>query len=277
MHHNSGAVDDKAQRTVQWQNSNNCMQYRNQMVARPQFCQLSPRRGANATAAMLTLGLTCLLFADDGLHAEPVAAILPEQTPFESISAPVEVIKNHASDNTGSQREFSSVIKEAVRPTYQELADSGLIDSVRSLGSELGLIHPRSLGSESSTSTGNSESDSHRKSNDWATSGKNPSAAGQVRSAQEIERDQLMAKTMLKELVAEVSPWVFALIGLYALGYAVKLLLDFRRWKLALRRKRSSGGKHRRHHRHSGHSSISSTLDHAPVKTPSASSSSIKN
>lgn len=61
-----------------------------------------------------------------------------------------------------------------------------------------------------------------------------------------------MAKVMLKELIEEVKPWVLTLIGLYGLGYSVKFLLDYRRWKMMRRRKRTSAGKHRtRGSRHS--------------------------
>lgn len=222
------------------------------------------------------------MFAGELLHAEPVTATSLEQSPFAAVSPQAENLESsvpianttpateqlseHPSyqsqlganrslnsagamtsthDNASWQREFSSVIKEAVRPTYQDIADSGFVEAIRSIESEIGLRNTRPFGSESGPITGNSGSEPHRESADWATSGNNPGPTGRVRSADEIERDQLMAKVMLKELVEEVKPWVFTLIGLYALGYSVKLLLDYRRWKMARRRRRTSAGKHR--------------------------------
>lgn len=244
------------------------------MVARPQSFQPSPRRGDSLCKAVVTIGLTCLMFAGDWLHAEPVAAIPPEQAPFETVSVPMEVSKNHAPDNTSLQREFSSVIKEAVRPVYQDITNSGFVEAIRSIESDLGLSNKRPFGAESGAYAENSGSEPHRESAAWATPGNNAATTSRPRSAEEIERDQIMAKVMLKELVEEVKPWVLVLIGLYAVGYAIKLLWDYRRWKMARRRKRTSSG-HRR--RQTGHHSISPTPDRDRATARTAPASVAKN
>jgi hypothetical protein len=235
------------------------------------------------------------MFTGDWLHAEPVSAPTLEQAPLVIGSPwPSDLDNNGAAatepktaqrpehdridqdrnavttrnapaatpgihDNQAWQREYSSGIMDAVRPTYQDIADSGFVEAIRSIESDLGLSNKRPFGAISDAYAGNSESEPHRESAGWATPGNNPATTSRPRSTEEVERDQIMAKVMLKELVEEVKPWVFTLIGLYALGYSVQLLLEYRRWKIAQRRKRTSGGKHRRHRGHShqsGHYSI---------------------
>jgi hypothetical protein len=250
------------------------------------------------------------MFAGDWLHAEPISATPLEQAPLATGSPwPTDLENNQAAtttkpetaqhpdhdsigqdrktvtprnapaatpgiqENEAWQREFSSVIKEAVRPAYQDIADSGFVEVIRSIESDLGLSHKRPFGAESGAYAENSGSEPHRESAGWATPGNNAATTSRPRSAEEIARDKIMAKVMLKELVEEVKPWVFTLVGLYALGYSVKLLLDYRRWKMARRRKRPSGGKHRRHHGHTDHTdhhSISPTLDTDPATARTA-------
>lgn len=266
---------------------------------------------------MATVGLACLLFAGDRLHAEPVPAATLEQAPLATGSAwPADLengdaaaatkpdlaqrpehdsvdqdrntvstrnapaVNSAVKDNEAWQREFSSVIKEAVRPAYQDLADSGFVESIRTLESDLGLSSKRHFAAESGAYAENSGTEPHRESAGWATPGNNAANTSRPRSAEEIERDQIMAKVMLKELVEEVKPWAFGLVGLYALGYSVKLLLDYRRWKMARRRKRTSGGQRRRQHGHTGltgHHSVSPTPDSDRVTARNAPPTAAKN
>lgn len=229
---------------------------------------------------MVTIGLTCLMFAGDWLHAEPVATTSLEQAPLATVTTwKAPAATPGMQDNEAWQREFSSVIKEAVRPAYQDIADSGFVEAIRSIESDLGLNNKRPFGAESGTDAENSGSAPHRESAGWATAGNNAATTSRPRSAEEIERDQIMAKVMLKELVEEIKPWVFALIGLYALGYSVKLFLDYRRWKMARRRKRTLGGKHRKRRGHSSHSglhSVSPMPDSGPATKRTRPSSAVK-
>ena len=277
------------------------------MVALPQSFQPSPRRGASKCRAIVTIGLTCLMFAANWLHAEPVTATTLEQAPLATGSPwPTDLENSQAAtatkpesaqrsdsdsigqdrrtvttrnaptatpgiqDNEAWQREFSSVIKEAVRPAYQDIVDSGFVEAIRSIESDLGLSNKRPFGAESGVYAENSGSEPHRESAGWATPANNAATTSRPRSAEEIERDQVMAKVMLKELVEEVKPWVFTLFGLYALGYAVKLLLDYRRWKMARRRKRTSGGQRRKHHGRTVHHSNPPTPDSNPTPARTA-------
>lgn len=272
------------------------------MVARLQSFQPSPHRGDSLCKGVITIGLTCLMLTGDGLHAEPVAATTLEQSPLASgspLPTDLEISQTatatnpetvqhldhdridqdrHAviariaptptpgtQDNEAWQREFSSVIKEAVRPVYQDIMDSGFVESLRSIESDLELSNKRPFGAESGAYAENSGSEPHREAAGWATPGNKAATTSRPRSAEEIERDQIMAKVMLKELVEEVKPWVLALIGLYAVGYSIKLLLNYRRWKMARRRKRTSSGHRRRHTGDSGHHSISPTPNRDPA------------
>lgn len=263
---------------------------------------------------MIAIGLTCLTFAGDWLHAEPVTATPLEQAPLatgspwpthlensEAVTASKPETVQHPDhvsigqerktvtpqnapvatpgiqDNETWQHEFSSAIKEAVRPAYQDIADSGFVEAIRSLESDLGLSNKRPFGAESGADAENSGSEPHRESAGWATPGNNTATTSRPRSSEEIARDQIRAQVMLKELVEEMKPWVFALIGLYALRYSVQLLLDYRRWKMTRRRKRTSGSPRRRHHGHTDHHSISATLDSNPATARTAPPSVAKN
>lgn len=146
-------------------------------------------------------------------------------------------------------------IKEAVRPLYEDLKAYGVAETVRGLKSDIGLNDSSSFNDP--TTPVNVKDSGNSAPREFASAeGLGNSAAPQNRpqSATEIEQNKLAAAAAFREFVEELKPWLFALAGLYVLGYMIKLGLDYFRWSATRSAKRRSRGirRHRRHRRPQG-------------------------
>lgn len=118
-------------------------------------------------------------------------------------------------------------LKETVRPVYDQLVESGAIDTVHSVKEGLGLdknqwrAPSESLGEPKATGQ-------------WDT----PEAAHPAKTAAQAQMDRELAGMMRERLIDQVTPWVAGLVGLYLLGYFIKLLMGYVRWKTARRNAR---------------------------------------
>lgn len=146
-------------------------------------------------------------------------------------------------------------IKEAVRPLYEDLKSSGVVEAMRDLKSDLGLDGRSSLGDPASSGDANARgngSPAESVSTERLDSGLAPQ--DRPRSATQREQDKLVAAARWKELIEEIRPWLFGLAGLYVLGYITKLGLEYSRQAAIRSARRASRGtrRHRRHRRPSG-------------------------
>jgi hypothetical protein len=146
--------------------------------------------------------------------------------------------------------EISSSIKEALRPLHDDLAETGLFNTIRNLESDLGLSSNRDAreGANHGQSADNAN-DNEPRARSWGNSGETRAAGTRPRTEAEAHEDKIRASVMLQQLIDEVTPWIVAAVGLYLVGYGIKLLLAHRRAKAA--RRRSRNNKHRRHRRRS--------------------------
>lgn len=161
----------------------------------------------------------------------------------ESSGSPVVA----ASVNEGGL--LSREIKEAVRPLYEDLAGSAIVETVRDLKSDLGLNGSPSFNNP--TSSDHSQKGGNidpTESEQWDRPGNRYDAHNRPRSAAQIEKDKLVTTVMLNEFIEAIKPWLYSLAGLYIIGYMLKLGLDYSRWKTTRSRKRVSRGR-RRHRR----------------------------
>lgn len=126
-----------------------------------------------------------------------------------------------------------STLKEAVRPLYQELQESGAVDTWRELKSDLGLSKnnwERETHDDKVPISGDQPDPVH--SAGWQSPTTPPKSAAQAQLDREYDA------FLLQQLIDDVKPWVFGLIGVYALGYLAKLVFNFLQWKAARRRER---------------------------------------
>lgn len=167
-------------------------------------------------------------------------------------SSGVSAVDSSANEGGSLNRE----LKEAVRPLYEDLAGSAVVETLRDLKSELGLNGRPSFNDPASSgyskNGGNSDTTDTPDSAPWEKSGNRYGPGTRARTAAQIEQDKLANVVMLDELIETVKPWLFGLSGLYILGYMFKLGLDYVSWKTARTRKRASMGRRRRHRRPQG-------------------------
>ncbi|MBL8413047.1 MAG: hypothetical protein JNM42_01250 [Propionivibrio sp.] len=144
---------------------------------------------------------------------------------------------------------LSREFKEAVRPLYEDLAGSAVVETLRGLKSDLGLNSSPSLnGTTSSDYSQNGSNSAPQDSEPWQGPGNRYGHHNRAQPAAQTEKEKLVAAVMLDELIEAVKPWLYGLAGLYIFGYMVKLGLDYFSWKTTRSRKRAARGK-RRHRR----------------------------
>ncbi len=182
--------------------------------------------------------------------------------PNSRAKRPAAPSRSQTNESTGSPQGATDVhedwtldreIKEAVRPLYEDLRASGVVEAVRGLKSDLGLNSSSSPNAP--TSSDDAKDSGNSAPREFASAerlGDSYAPQDSPRSATQVEQDKLAAAAAWQELVEEVKPWLFALAGLYVLGYMTKLGLNYFQWKATRSPKRGSRGtrSHRRHHRH---------------------------
>jgi len=163
-----------------------------------------------------------------------------ERSAMPSLPAPLTTIESSLAsavispmrDDWTWDREF----KETIRPLYQQLADSGVIDAVDDFKSYLAMGTAHLL----DVPPGTDYVAAHNAA-PWATETHH-------RSPGLLEKDRLVAAVLLDELIAAIKPWLLTLVGLYVLWHMVRLSIDYSRWKMSHARKRGSRKTRRRRH-----------------------------
>lgn len=136
-------------------------------------------------------------------------------------------------------RELASAVLDAVRPLYEGLVESGMVDMFISLETELGLSYGQFFGEilfgDHWQNTGlGAQPDSVT----WAGPGNRADPFNHPNASAEAAREERNAAILLGQLIDEIKPWALGLVALYLLGHLAKLALDYSRWKKARRRKR---------------------------------------
>jgi len=124
-------------------------------------------------------------------------------------------------------KELRSSVKEAVRPVYEQLVESGAVDAVHSVKEGLGL--DKNPWGEPNKAAGEPKA-----AGQWDT----PDAAPPAKTAAQAQMNRELAGMMREKLIDQVTPWVAGLVGLYLLGYLIKLLFAYVRWKAERRNAR---------------------------------------
>ena len=131
-------------------------------------------------------------------------------------------------------REIERAVKDAVRPIVDELSKFSVVEAARNLKSEFGLRSDRPgvpVDRADPLEADGSENDSAREQRITNASNR-PVADARYQTADQAKGERLLAQAMMEQLIQDVKPWAFGLLGLYLLGYIVKLALDYHHWKV---------------------------------------------
>lgn len=128
----------------------------------------------------------------------------------------------------GADTSIHSTIKESVRPVYEQLVESGAVAALHDLKADLGLEKNQWGDQEKAASV--------KGPGQWDTPG--AQVPGPPRTAAQAQLDRETASMMREKLIDQITPWVIGLVVLYVVGYLVKLLYSFIRWKSAKRNER---------------------------------------
>lgn len=128
----------------------------------------------------------------------------------------------------GTNTSIHSAIKESVRPVYDQLVESGAVEALHHLKTDLGLDKNQwSDQDKAAPAKGPGQWD--------APATQDP---GPPKTAAQAQLDRETASLMREKLIDQVTPWLIGLVVLYVVGYLVKLLYNFIRWKSAKRTER---------------------------------------
>lgn len=155
----------------------------------------------------------------------PATLVMPERPS----SAPTA-----AQGKTQSDADLSihGVIKENVRPVYEQLVESGAVEALHDLKVDLGLNNNQWNNQEKTNATGET-------SRRWDTpSGQN--SPQPAKTAAQVQLDREMAGMMREKLIDQITPWLIGAVVLYAVAYLAKLLHRYMRWRSDKRNRRRS-------------------------------------
>lgn len=159
------------------------------------------------------------------------------------------------SEARAEENEWERDLKEAIRPIYDELAASGVVDTVHGIKSYLNLLNA-AVAPDGGRSNGGSGPPTvtdplvAERSAPWAGA-----AAGYGTDAPAVhgERERMVAALIFEEWISTLQPWFFALLACYLAWQAARLAINFSHWKSARAKKRgsrgtsgTSGNRHRR-------------------------------
>jgi len=137
--------------------------------------------------------------------------------------------------------EIRSTFKKNVRPLHDQVMDSGAIEAWNNFKTEMGIGTTRAA-DEGATSA---RPETYSR---WEIANLAPGQApdNRQRTTTQTEVDRALADHMLKQLIGEITPWALSALGLYLLGYLIKLGFDLVRQRSIRRRERRAARARRR-------------------------------
>ena len=193
-----------------------------------------------------------------GKRAAAALAPLPWAAEGPMMEAPAGVVRRSVSplsatadDTGGEEPDWEREIKEAVRPIYDELAASGVIDAVQGFRSYLAMLGVY-LSSEYVAPPGQRTraegvAEPHGGTNEttWAARSGTIDALTLARSEAQIEKEKLIASVLVQEWLAAAAPWIYGFAALFIVWQIVRLTFAFARSRSA--RKLRRAGRSSRH------------------------------
>jgi hypothetical protein len=132
-----------------------------------------------------------------------------------------------ASSQPSQSQDLRNNVKESVRPVYDQLLESGAIEALHDVKESLGL-------NKDAWNDQDRPAGAAKASSPWDA----PDGALPARTTAQAQMDRELADMMRAKLIDQLTPWVAGLLGLYLLGFVIKLLFGYVRWKSARRNER---------------------------------------
>jgi hypothetical protein len=180
-----------------------------------------------------------------GRQATPSPAGRAEKASLLSVSQAGESAKSSAAAaSVAGDSSLHQEIKEAVRPLYDDLKGAGVVEGLHDLKSGLGLSGAASFSERTPSDDPQDPANiAAREAERAGNPGAAPALNDRPRTAAQIERDKLANSILMEQLIDELKPWLFGVIGLYMLWRMIKMGFAYAEWKAnrpVKRRSRSS-------------------------------------
>lgn len=216
------------------------------VMAEPVITQGSPQGAENAAETSPPMIEPSDLAIEEAQNFEKKVA-LPSMASSASMRSdrmppPAGPGKGDVANTAGTHRGFNSEpdagtavhssVKEAVRPVYDQLVESGAVEAWHDLKEGLGLNKNKWGEEGQANASPNRAGQVEAANSSWQDPGRPPKTAAQAQMDRELDA------FMMKKLIDDIKPWFFGLVGLYALGYLLKVGFEFVQWKSARRRER---------------------------------------
>jgi len=165
----------------------------------------------------------------------PAAAPAAAPTLAVQVPAPHPVTASaRSADNADADmgQSIHSAVKESIRPVYEQLVESGAVETWHDVKASLGLDKPQWTDHDKG-------GDPAKPPGQWeASGGGGMQVAPPPRTEAQAKIDREMATMMREKLIDQITPWAIGLVVLYVVGYLVKLLVSYVRWKTGKRNQR---------------------------------------
>lgn len=152
------------------------------------------------------------------------------------------ILQDSGDTETGVGKSIHEAVKESIRPAYNQLVDSGVIETWHEVKASLGL-------DKSQWSSRDSAEGPAKAPNQWdASGGTSPYPVPPPRTAAQAQVDRELATMMREKLIDQVTPWLIGLVALYIMIHLIKLVVRYFRWKSTRRLARAQRQTMRRIH-----------------------------
>lgn len=137
--------------------------------------------------------------------------------------------------------DIRNTVKENLRPLHDQVIDSGALEAWNALKADMGLSHSKDEAETPGTAR-------PKMSGQWEASNATTEQehGSRPRTAEQTAMDREQADQMLRNLIDEIKPWAFTLLGLYLTGYLIKTGYDYTQRRSMRRRERKAAQVKRR-------------------------------
>ena len=186
-------------------------------------------------------------------HAQPVGPGRPasDVAPANGVRHPESPLAVMGDEMAAEEPDWERGIREAIRPLYDELAASGVIDAVQGFRSYLAMLGVF-LSNEHAPPPGHrappgSVAEPHVGATDtgWETQSGGTDALTLGRAEAQIEKEKLRAAMIANEWFATLLPWFYGALALIVAWQVAKLTYAYVRSRSARARRRSAKRRHR--------------------------------
>lgn len=152
--------------------------------------------------------------------------------PDGAVRRPTSALSVAESELAGEEADWEREIKEAIRPIYDDLAARGVIDAVQGLRSYLAMLGVLLSGDSAPPAGDRTRAGGVAETRVGSTDAGWEPQTGRIdslmpgKSEAQIEKEKLIATIIVKEWIAAVLPWIYALVALVIVWQIAKATLS---------------------------------------------------